>query len=125
MVRGGCSRVGGQRDGWDWRGGMEAGGSSCVVASSAPGCAAVWPAARRLAASGHDVTVVEARGRVGGRTEGLVLDDGTPLELGGQWLGEGHTRMYELVGELGRFRHSARGTTRGSYCWTCRAGGRG
>jgi len=30
-----------------------------------------------------------------------VLDDGTPLELGGQWLGEGHTRMYELVGELG------------------------
>jgi monoamine oxidase len=45
--------------------------------------------------------VVEARERVGGRTEGLVLDDGTPLELGGQWLGEGHTRMYELAGELG------------------------
>ena len=41
-------------------------------------------AARRLAAHGHEVTVVEARGRVGGRTEGLVLDDGTPLELGGQ-----------------------------------------
>jgi monoamine oxidase len=30
-----------------------------------------------------------------------VLDDGTPLELGGEWLGEGHTRMYELVDELG------------------------
>jgi monoamine oxidase len=58
-------------------------------------------AARRLAAHGHEVIVVEARERVGGRTEGLVLDDGTPLELGGQWLGEGHTRMYELVGELG------------------------
>ena len=58
-------------------------------------------AARRLAARGHEVTVVEARDRVGGRTEGLVLDDGTPLELGGQWLGKGHTRMYELVGELG------------------------
>ena len=58
-------------------------------------------AARRLVALGHEVTVVEARARVGGRTEGLVLDDGTPLELGGQWLGEGHTRMYELVGELG------------------------
>ena len=52
-------------------------------------------------ARGHEVTVVEARDRVGGRTEGLVLDDGTPLELGGQWLGEGHTRMYELAGELG------------------------
>ena len=58
-------------------------------------------AARRLVAAGHEVTVIEARERVGGRTEGLVLDDGTPLELGGQWLGEGHTRMYELVGELG------------------------
>jgi monoamine oxidase len=58
-------------------------------------------AARRLMARGHEVTVVEARDRVGGRTEGLVLDGGTPLELGGQWLGEGHTRMYELVGELG------------------------
>jgi monoamine oxidase len=30
-----------------------------------------------------------------------VLEDGTPLELGGQWLGEGHTRMYELTRELG------------------------
>jgi monoamine oxidase len=58
-------------------------------------------AARRLVARGHEVTVVEARERVGGRTEGLVLDDGTPLELGGQWVGEGHTRMHELVGELG------------------------
>jgi len=58
-------------------------------------------AARRLVARGREVTVVEARDRVGGRTEGLVLQDGTPLELGGQWLGEGHTRMYELAGELG------------------------
>jgi monoamine oxidase len=58
-------------------------------------------AARRLVALGHEVTVVEARERVGGRTEGLVLEDGTPLELGGQWLGEGHTRMHELVRELG------------------------
>jgi len=58
-------------------------------------------AARRLVAAGHEVTVVEARERVGGRTEGLVLEDGTPLELGGQWIGEGHTRMTELTGELG------------------------
>ena len=58
-------------------------------------------AARRLVAHGQEVVVVEARERVGGRTEGLVLADGTPLELGGQWLGEGHTRMYELAGELG------------------------
>jgi monoamine oxidase len=58
-------------------------------------------AARRLVAGGHEVTVVEARQRVGGRTEGLLLEDGTPLELGGQWVGEGHTRMVELIGELG------------------------
>ena len=58
-------------------------------------------AARKLVAGGHEVTVVEARERAGGRTEGLVLEDGTPLELGGQWVGEGHTRMTELIGELG------------------------
>jgi monoamine oxidase len=58
-------------------------------------------AARWLVAHGHEATVVEARERVGGRTQTQVLDDGTPLELGGQWFGEGHTRMYELAGELG------------------------
>lgn len=58
-------------------------------------------AARRLVADGHDPVVLEARARVGGRTEGAHLDDGTPLELGGQWLGKGHERMYQLVEELG------------------------
>jgi monoamine oxidase len=71
--------------------------SVVVVGAGLAGLAA----ARRLVALGHEVTVVEARPRAGGRTEGLVLDDGTPLELGGEWLGEGHTRMHELVGELG------------------------
>ncbi|GAA1939776.1 flavin monoamine oxidase family protein [Nocardioides marmoribigeumensis] len=58
-------------------------------------------AARRLVALGHEVVVLEARSRVGGRTEGGVLSDGTPVELGGQWLGEGHSRMYALCEELG------------------------
>lgn len=58
-------------------------------------------AARWLVAHGHEATVVEARERVGGRTQTQVLEDGTPLELGGQWFGEGHARMYELAGELG------------------------
>lgn len=58
-------------------------------------------AARRLVAGGHRVVVLEARGRVGGRTEGGVLPDGTPLELGGQWIGPGQDRMYALVAELG------------------------
>lgn len=58
-------------------------------------------AARRLTAAGCDAVVLEARERVGGRTEGGSTADGTPLELGGQWLGPTQTRMYELVEELG------------------------
>jgi monoamine oxidase len=58
-------------------------------------------AARRLDAAGVETVVVEARDRVGGRVEGHVLDDGTPLELGGQWIGPTQNRMYELVAELG------------------------
>lgn len=58
-------------------------------------------AARRLAAAGVDVVVLEARDRVGGRTEGGRTAGGTPVELGGQWLGPTQDRMYELVAELG------------------------
>ncbi|PWN04215.1 oxidoreductase [Nocardioides silvaticus] len=57
-------------------------------------------AARALVAAGRTVTVLEARDRVGGRTEGGVVD-GHPVELGGTWIGEGHTEMYRLVAELG------------------------
>lgn len=58
-------------------------------------------AARRLVALGHEVTVLEARSRVGGRTEGGTTVDDTPIELGGQWIGPTQNRMYELVEELG------------------------
>ena len=58
-------------------------------------------AARRLVELGAEVEVIEARDRVGGRTEGGHTSDGTPVELGGQWLGPTQTRMYELVEELG------------------------
>jgi monoamine oxidase len=58
-------------------------------------------AARRLVALGLDVVVLEARDRVGGRTEGGVLSDGTPVELGGTWIGPTQNRMYALVDELG------------------------
>lgn len=58
-------------------------------------------AARRLVDRGVDVTVLEARDRVGGRTEGGETADGTPIELGGQWVGPTQDRMYELIAELG------------------------
>jgi monoamine oxidase len=57
-------------------------------------------AARALVGAGREVVVLEARDRVGGRVEGGTIA-GHPLELGGTWLGEGHSRMYALVRELG------------------------
>lgn len=58
-------------------------------------------ASRKLVAEGIDVTVLEARDRVGGRIENGFLADGQAIEVGGQWIGPGQDRMYALVDELG------------------------
>lgn len=58
-------------------------------------------AARRLQRDGIASLVLEARDRVGGRLEGGTTADGTPIELGGQWIGPTQNRMYDLVDELG------------------------
>lgn len=58
-------------------------------------------AARRLVAADTEAVVLEARGRVGGRTEGGSTEDGTPVELGGQWIGPTQNRIAALVAELG------------------------
>ena len=57
-------------------------------------------AARDLTAAGASVVVLEARDRVGGRTETIPIGRGT-FDLGGQWLGPTQHRMLKLVGELG------------------------
>src|SRR5213083_1356107 len=60
-------------------------------------------AARDLTARGADVTVVEARDRVGGRVwtirDGFA--DGQHAEAGGDMIDEGQTEILELARELG------------------------
>ena len=58
-------------------------------------------AARRLAESGCDVVVLEARERVGGRTLNHTFDDGTVVEMGGQWVGPTQDRVLALLDEIG------------------------
>jgi len=54
-------------------------------------------AALQLRDAGWSVVVLEARDRVGGRTHTRYLDDGTQIDLGGQWLGPTQDAMYELA----------------------------
>jgi monoamine oxidase len=58
-------------------------------------------AARALVGAGRTVAVLEARDRVGGRVYTKTLDDGTPVDLGGQWVGPTQDRLYALAKEVG------------------------
>ena len=58
-------------------------------------------AARDLANGGADVVVLEARDRVGGRVEQVFVDDGRPVQLGGELVGHAHAAYLGLVQELG------------------------
>jgi len=58
-------------------------------------------AARHLVDRGLSVVVLEARGRVGGRVENKILNDGSYVELGGQWIGPGYDSLQEIIDELG------------------------
>ncbi len=54
-------------------------------------------AADALQRRNRSVLVVEARDEVGGRIRNLKTASGTTVEMGGQWLSQGHDRMYELL----------------------------
>ncbi len=56
--------------------------------------------AYELKKQGASVLVLEARDRVGGRTWSGVLD-GAEVDWGGEWIGEGQPRIYQLIKELG------------------------
>ncbi len=58
-------------------------------------------AATDLAARGAQVTVVEARRRVGGRTHGIEVAPGSWVDAGAAYLGDRHTELHALLAELG------------------------
>jgi len=47
-----------------------------------------------------DVTVLESRGRIGGRVFSYEIDPELVIELGAEWVGNSHTRIQELCGEF-------------------------
>ena len=87
-------------------------------------------AARDLVQGGADVMVLEARDRVGGRVEQVSVDDGRPVQLGGEMIGQAHTAYLGLVDELGLTldstlhvrRRCARRTTSSTACSGPRTG---
>jgi len=58
-------------------------------------------AADTLVAEGMQVTVLEARDRVGGRTLNERIDESHVVEMGGQWIGPTQDRVRALVDRLG------------------------
>jgi monoamine oxidase len=58
-------------------------------------------AARDLTAAGVDTTVLEARGRVGGRTRGIEATPGRWIDAGAAYLGDRHTALHKTLAGLG------------------------
>jgi monoamine oxidase len=58
-------------------------------------------AARRLARAGQEVCVLEARGRVGGRTLNHRVEKGVIAEIGGQYVGPTQDRVLALADAVG------------------------
>ena len=58
-------------------------------------------AARKVLEAGLTPLVLEADERVGGRILTEEVIPGVPIELGAQWIGDTHQRMFRLAAELG------------------------
>ena len=58
-------------------------------------------AADALVSSGWDVTVLEARERVGGRTWSDVATNGARIERGAEWVEDEHQHLIALCARFG------------------------
>ena len=58
-------------------------------------------AAMRLQENGAEVTVFEARDRAGGRVWSHRFDNGTVVELGGEWIDSTQNAVTDLAADLG------------------------
>lgn len=58
-------------------------------------------AAYRLKQKGCQVTILESRGRIGGRVFSHKIDDNLVVELGAEWVGASHERLITMCGEFG------------------------
>lgn len=58
-------------------------------------------AAERLARDGWQVTILEARDRVGGRVWSVRLDNGSVAELGGEWIHQSDRGVISLAARFG------------------------
>lgn len=75
-----------------------AGGRKAVVVGA--GLAGLT-AARAMMEAGWDVTVLEARDRVGGRTWSRSLSNGVPIEMGAEFILPGNIELVKLAEDLG------------------------
>ncbi|MDQ5895912.1 MAG: FAD-dependent oxidoreductase, partial [Actinomycetota bacterium] len=76
---------------------MEGGHKAVVVGAGLAGLTAAYEMGRE----GWNVTVLEARDRVGGRTWTRTLANGAPIEMGAEFVLAGNTELVALAAELG------------------------
>ena len=76
---------------------MGEGRKAIVVGAGLAGLTAAFELERK----GWDVTVLEARDRVGGRTWTSSLSNGMPIEMGAEFVLPGNNELVALAAELG------------------------
>ncbi|ACU63390.1 amine oxidase [Chitinophaga pinensis DSM 2588] len=68
-----------------------------IVGGGLSGLSLAW----YLTKKNKTVTILEATTRLGGRIETIAGKTGTPLELGATWFSDMHSKLKELIDELG------------------------